>query len=135
MKHIKCRADLRAAFTAGVPACNLVAALVLLKNFEEGFRDFGGWSPDEHGWVVVLEAEADLEDSAGLQLGERFEDTTWEVVEDMPELGCFAVTVILNNDFGMSYVVPKRILSPSLHARLVKDVFATRLVLPIASAE
>lgn len=135
MKQIKSRSDLRTAFSAGVPAGNLVAALVLLKNLEEGFKDFGGWSPAEHGWVVILETEADLADSAGLQLGERFEDTIWEVVEDMPELGCFAVTVILNNDFGMSYVVPKRILSPGLHARLVADVFATRLVRPSASAE
>lgn len=118
MRHIKSREAVRQALAVGVPPKHLTAALALIQNFEEGFAAYGGWEPEEHGWAVLLETPEDLEDRDGLQLGSGLLDAPIEGVERLAELGVYTVIIILNNDFGLGYVVPETILTPAQRAAL-----------------
>lgn len=121
MKHLKSRDDVRRALAAGAPAKHMVAALGLIRNLEEGYRPFGGWVPEEHGWAVLLDRPGDLQDLAGLHLAGPLAEAPWEAVEDHPELGVFVGICIMGNDFGLGYVIPKSILDPATAAALAEE--------------
>lgn len=113
MKHFKSREAAQEAIAAGGDAKHLAAVLGLIRSLEEGLAEFGGWEPEEHGWAVLLEGPEDLDDRDGLHLGEGLLDAPIEGVERLAELGVYTVVVILNNDFGLGFVVPEAILTPA----------------------
>lgn len=123
MKHIKSRADARAALAAGATPRHVAAALRLLRNYETGYAEYGGWEPEEHGWVVLIEAAAELDDVEALHLGGGLLAALYEGVEDLRDLGCLGVIVIMGNDFGLSYVVPDALLTPAQRAALLANLF------------
>jgi hypothetical protein len=118
MKHFKTFQAVGQALADGGNPAPLSAVLSLLLSLHEGFSEYGGWIPDEHGWAVLLEAPGDLDDLDGLHLGGPFIEAPFEEVSHRSELRCFVATVIMSNDFGLSYVVPETILSPELRAAL-----------------
>lgn len=122
MKHFKSRVAAQEAIAAGADPKHLTAVLDLIRSLEEGFAEFGGWEPEEHGWAVLLEKPEDLDDHDGLQLGEGLLDAPIEGVERLAELGVYTVVVILNNDFGLGFVVPEAILTPAQRAALDDQV-------------
>lgn len=126
MLHIKSLADTARAKDHGQPLALMDLAADLIRSLAAGFSEAGWeWDPDEHGHVAVLEPGDDPHDLADIGLGQEGDGllgACWEVCEWHAEAKAWAVTVLYDNESGVTVLVPDAPwLAPDLRAKLAAE--------------